>query len=486
MHLFNFIKLFTLVALLSNLSVYSQETDNNNLLREAYSQISVGKHRDGGKLLDSLLRADSLNVEALYLKGELYISGGNSKCFDIIEKLKRLGVERESVILNLKIDLLLGHQDFPAKLALAKEQYPENAEIEFCEWLYNLDNNFSEEALKKTKYFYDNISLRIQPYEAAYFFLTDNNLELAKVYLDTLRAVSDYKLNSHYQRYKHLGSLKVEEPDFDFIELPYIQCGPELGAIFETVNGEKLRMAFDTGTSNGRFTIHSFAKGDSLAGDTLYTVKNGIWYGYMDAPVDVVTKRISLKQPLDYEILVEYFEGHFTVADGCFSPFAFPNTAFTFDPIKERVFMRSKDNLTNYVDNLNKNDIEIIPYFVRDSWIYIKAEVNGQEAIMMVESGSRDVNFNALAVKKMNLNYYDSEIMWRGKAYPTKKIDTILKIGSIEYRVEGGLISDYALGNNGFGLAAAGDIGPDFLRKIKFTLDPFNRRIIFEKKNNKL
>ena len=102
---------------------------------------------------------------------------------------------------------------------------------------------------------------------------------------------------------------------------------------------------------------------------------------------------------------------------------------------------------------------------------------------MMIETGSRDINFNSLSSEYLGLEPYESTLSWNGEDYPVKKIDCKIQIGSTSYEVKGGLISDFVLGNWYYGAGSSGDIGPDFLKNQAFIIDQFNNRFILIKEN---
>lgn len=53
-------------------------------------------------------------------------------------------------------------------------------------------------------------------------------------------------------------------------------------------------------------------------------------------------------------------------------------------------------------------------------------------------------------------------------------------------RSRGGMISSFVMGNTYYGLASAGDIGPDFLRNYAFTIDPFKGHFIIEERQENM
>lgn len=113
--------------------------------------------------------------------------------------------------------------------------------------------------------------------------------------------------------------------------------------------------------------------------------------------------------------------------------------------------------------------------------MFIPCEVNGKNVEMILETGSRDVNFNSLAARRLGLESYEGFVKWNGEDYPVTKLDTEIKVGSFVYTVNGRHKTNFVLGNLAYGLGAAGDVGPDFISSFVFTIDPFNKQIILEK-----
>ena len=86
-------------------------------------------------------------------------------------------------------------------------------------------------------------------------------------------------------------------------------------------------------------------------------------------------------------------------------------------------------------------------YIVRNGWVFIPCKINGTEVFMQIETGSRDVNFNTLALNVLGLENYASSIEWRGQEFPIDKVDCILEIGKISYEVKGGHVTDKVYAN---------------------------------------
>jgi hypothetical protein len=264
----------------------------------------------------------------------------------------------------------------------------------------------------------------------------------------------------------------------DEIKLEYADCGPGMGFYMTDSKGQSIKVELDTGTSGGLFTIHSDSVGRNLAGKDTMTIEDGISYNYMEGPEDMHYKLVSFSEPPIDNFLTGYFKGSFTKADGCFSPFIFKGYALSMDPVKRTAFLRTEEALDSYLAGLD--DYVAVDYVIREGWIYIPCRINGREVLMMVETGSRYVNLNSIAAKRLGIEPYKSTIKWRGQDYPVEKIDFTLEIGRLKHEVKGGMVSSFVLGNTYYGLASAGDIGPDFLRNYAFTIDPFGKRIIIE------
>jgi hypothetical protein len=263
-------------------------------------------------------------------------------------------------------------------------------------------------------------------------------------------------------------------------ELPYVDCGSQMGLRMTSVGGRDLDLSIDTGTGSGLLTLHESEPGEALAGPVVLRLEDGIHYHYMPEPVDVVCKLVDFRDPPMSRRPVEYFDGDFDAADGCVSPFAFPGAALTVDPQAERVWLRDRDGLAEYMRSVDPERTAVVPYVRRCGWIFVPARVNGHDVLMMVESGSRDVNVNTLAARRLGIPSRDGTIEWRGDDYPVKRADLTVEIGGLTYRCPDALVDDFVLGNNWTGTACAGDLGPDFLRHYRFTVDPFAGRLVLE------
>lgn len=454
----------------------SQETEK--LIDSARAELGHMHYEAAFKYLNSVLEKDSLHPEALYLKAESYLVLGRDKYFSYMEKLKSLAANRYVDILNLKYSLFIGDDSYDELYDQAEKNYPGEAELEYCNWLHELDNGDYEKCKESALQLSKSILFGSFPYLALYFTAWDTDYNDALAYLDTLELMNGEFYESGYRKLLELKrDVEISSGMDDVIELPYEKCGPGMGFYIIDRSGNKIKMELDTGTGYSMMTVHDIAKGKSIYGKDTITIENGIQYNYMDGPVDFHFKLSEFTTPAYNNMPVGYFKGSFQKADGCFSPFVFTQHAIEFDPFNEKVYLRSEANLQEYKKKYD-GELTTVPYKVRNGWIYLPCTVNGREVLMMMETGSRDVGFNIFSAKKLGLNVYDDVIRWRGKDYPMKKTDCILEIGNINYDVKGGLISSFVLGNLYYGCGSAGDLGPDFFKNFIFVINPFEKEVI--------
>jgi len=473
----SFLCFFMTLLLWHTLSAQSIQTVDQ--AKAALSKMQYGKALQ-------LLQSDTATgvitgQEAIYLEGEINLMLGKDLFLKNLQQLDSLGADTHADILRAKYALFIGVDSADEIISRLLQKYPENSELPYCQWLL---------ALKQGRYSYckssaadvsENLIFPFAPYLALYNVAWDNNFDDAISYLDSIEMQVGSFYESKYRKLIKLQqNIQVESSSDELLELPYAQCGPGMGILLTDSRGDTIKMELDTGTGYSWMTIHDSASGSNLPGKDTLTIKNGISYNYMNHPRDFHFKLTDFKKPFYENLLVGYFNGRFSKADGCFSPFFFPHHAIQFDPLNEKVYFRTASNLAKYKKQY-QGRITSVPYVIRNGWIFIPCKVNQKTVLMMVETGSRDVNFNRLAATYLDLPVYDGFVRWRGKDYPTKKVDCTIEIGEeLIYEVKGGLVNDFVLGNHYYGLASAGDLGPDFFKNYVFTIDPFNREIIFE------
>ncbi len=471
-----------LIITLLTISTLALAQQQMSLLDSARFELRKMHYSKAFKKLNSAkLETDQQRIEHAYLKAEVYLILGRTKFHKQMQILDSLGADEYADILRLKHALFIGAGSYDSLVKIFTKKYPRNHEIKFCHWLNKLDKGAYEYCKKSASKISEKILFGFAPYLALYNVAWDKNHKEALAYLDTMEMITGKFHQSKYRKLLEINSnLKCETSTKAIIEMPYAKCGPGIGLLIEDSNGDTIKMELDTGTGYGWMTIHDSLTGQALPGIDTVTIKDGIWYNYMDHAEDFNFKLTSFNKPFYKNILVGHFNGKFSKADGCFSPFFFEKHALQFDPIHQKAYLRTEKNLEQYKQQ-NKHKITTVPYSVRNGWIFIPCKINDKEVMMMVETGSRDVNFNEFSTEYLNLNVYESSIEWRGKDYPTKKVDCTITIGdNIHYQVNGGLVSDFVLGNHYYGVASAGDLGPEFFKNFIFTIDPFNREMILE------
>lgn len=447
----------------------------SKLLKTAREYFFRGALKNGITTVDSVLKNDPDDQHALYLKGEYCCLAGKK---EVLEVLRRIKDEYYADLLDLKIDLLLGDRRFPDKLRKLREKYPSSAELEFAGWLYKTEHGGLEEAKKDLWQLSDKLVFGFLPSRHLYILTEASDAQYAASLLHEA-SKRGFAWTKRVDRKPQLKPEQVFSSSIYETELPLIDCGPYMGIELRDSLGNIVRASLDTGTSGFGLTIHSRTKGDSLCGVLLDTVRNGIQYRYMSAPADLYYKLCSFSWPDARNMLVGYFEGGLPASDGVFSPFAFKDLAITIDSKNRKVFLRSRQALKKYLSG--KNNYESLDFIRRGGWIYVPGKIDTSEVLMMVETGSRDVNLNKIAQLRYDTPVIEDSIEWRGKTYPVTRPVFKLRLGSLEYEPEDALVDEFVLGNYYTGVASAGDIGPDFLRNYTFTIDPFESRLILEK-----
>lgn len=452
--------------------------EQDSLINNARNHISMMRYSDALKSLRVVEQSDSLCPDMLYLKAETYLIFGMPEYQAYFQKLANTDRSDYVDILNLKYLQFIGSKEFDGALEQARIKYPDHPEVQYCQWLRDLQMGAFESCRQKAHGLSSPMLMRFLPYLAMHYHAWDRDHGLALQYLDTLENMVGEYYGSKYRPVLNLLSRQGITPsEKDVMELPFSWCGPGLGFYLLDSKGDSIQIELDTGTGYGLMTVHDLEKGKSIAGEDLLTIENGIQYNYMGKPQDLHYKQVQLSNPDYKDLILGYFNGKFTKADGCASPFVFAGHAMHMDPLNNSVWLRSRDNLENFLRDY-PGQADKIPYEVRNGWIFIPCRVNGHEVKMMIETGSRDVNFNPLSVDYLELQPYDGVLAWNGKDYPMKKVDCTLEIGSFRYAVKGGLVSDFVLGNWYYGLGSAGDIGPEFLRNYAFIIDPFHQQFI--------
>jgi hypothetical protein len=431
--------------------------------------------------LDLILEALPDEPEVLYLRGQACLTRGEPRLVQIIDHLRRLGAVEYADILYLKLLQLIGDSEFESWLKHCRSAYPNSPEIAVSAWIHQHDLSGGLADTTELNRLGEQAVLGFAPYIAAFCRAADVSCADGLRYLDMLHEKVPYRWGSYDQTFAARESLGTMVDIGGAMELEYAECGSQMGMYFVDANGRKLKMSLDTGTGGRGFTVHHDSIGNRLPGDTVLVIEDGIFYNYMSEPADVVFKAVDFSEPHMKAFPVEYFQGGFTLADGCFSPFALEGAAITMDPIRKRVMLRDRQALREYRDSLSADSAAFLPMVVRNSWPYIEVGINGQKALFMIESGSRDVNVNELAALHLGVEAYDSSIVWRGKDYPMRMFNDTITVGRFEYEVIGGHVSERVMGNHNYGAASAGDIGPDFLRNFVWTVDPFRRELILVK-----
>jgi len=432
-------------------------------------------------LADSLSAAGLDDPELWRLAGDACWLAGSTRALDLADSLQVHGLATDAAILRLKVDLLLGRPRVADDLARLEHARPGDPELRLVRWLLALDRDGDwEVAMAGADAVADGARCGWVPAAALLMTSVDRDsaaVQRARAYRDARRLRLFSKLCAKIDAGAlWSGPCAIEGTR----ELPYVECGPEMGLVMTAEGGARITLALDTGTGSGLITLHEKALGEALPGPEILRLADGIWYHYMDGPADVVIKRVDFIEPPLRGRPVEYFDGEFSLADGCLSPFAIPDAALTVDPRAQRIWLRDRRDLARYLASVDRARTAFVAYVRRGGWIFVPARVDGHEVLMMVESGSRDVNVNTLAARRLGIESRDSTLEWNGKDYPVQRADLVVEVGGLTYRCPDALVDDFVLGNNLAGTASAGDLGPEFLRHYRFTIDPFAGRLILE------
>jgi len=450
------------------------------------SLLAAGDVHTARTVADSTLATGPVTRELLGLAGEAHWLTGSPAVLAIVDSLRGRGAAVDAAILELKVDLMLGRPGADGRLAalaaLAREhgESGDHPEARLVRWLSDLDRGQWERCQQTATSVADAIRSAWIPHAALLLHATDRGPAAV--------AVAESLLTARGMR--HFGKLRRKLAGGAVWsgpcavggtwELPYADCGPQMGWRMRTAGGREITVSLDTGTGTGLLTIHSLAVGESLAGPEVLRLEDGIWYNYMPGPVDVVVKSVQFADPPLADRPVEYFDGGFSLADGCISPFALPGVAITVDPQAKRVWLRDRSDLAAYLQTVDPARSTSVAYVRRGGWIFVPATVDGHAVLLMVETGSREVNLNRLAAERLGLPLRDGTLRWRGKDHPVKRADVTVTVGDFVHHSPDALVDDFVLGNNWYGLACAGDLGPEFLRGFRFTIDPFAGQLVLE------
>ena len=467
--------LVVLLAFFASLVSYSQsECDLPDAL---FSHLDSMNYRKALREIELYQNQDSTCEKSIYLQGLLRLFYGDVKVLESIEKLKELEYKESSLALSLWYGCFLGDAEYRASVVTYDSfVFADWHEIAFLKWLVLLDSGDYEKASSTVRDVSAMSCFSCLPYKALFHASWNHDYNDAIKWLDSLELFGVKVYESRYRQY--IEQLILSEKDSIFnagVELEYVDCGPGMGIRLNDCNDLEIDVELDTGTGYNLFTIHNLNLGTAIAGDTVFHIKNGIWYNYMEKPEDLFFKMVSFNGLPD-SVLLGYFDSDFSKADGCFSPFVFKNYALMMDAPHQRAALLSKDE----VNQIYSNDQQkiVVPYIVRNGWVFIPVTIADKEVFMMLETGSRDVNLNLLSVRHLGVQPYKSTVKWRGNDYPVEKVDFEMTIGCKTFKINGGFVSGFVLGNHYTGLGCAGDIGPGFLKNYCFVIDVFNQNLI--------
>jgi hypothetical protein len=457
------------------------QSEIDSLLKKVRTDVGTFSFIKAGNYLKEVEKIDSLNPELLYLHSEMKLFLGDDEFLNYLEKLRKTETDEYYHVIKLKHAIFIGLREFESMLDKSLAKYPQNGEIKFVQWLSELDKGNYEKCIANAREISNGTIFKFAPYIALFNISWDKDYKNAIFYMDTVEQIlgREFYGSKYRDILKVLADTEVLNHNKGVTELPFVWCGSGVGFYMIDEKGDSLKIELDTGTGYNMMTVHDKSQGEKISGTDVLVVKDGISYNYMEKPADLHYKKSKFTIPAYENFIFGYFDSQFSKADGCTSPFVFKDVALHMNPISEEVFLFDNESLDKYLKE-NEGKLETVPYILRNGWVFIPCKINGTEVFMQIETGSRDVNFNTLALDVLGLESYASSIEWRGQEFPTDKVDCILKIGRISYEVKGGLVTDNVYANWYYGLAAAGDIGPIFMNNFVFTIDIFNQQIIFE------
>ncbi|MFA8435857.1 MAG: DUF5700 domain-containing putative Zn-dependent protease [Marinifilaceae bacterium] len=442
-----------------------------------------GRIRNGQKILKQLLQFDAANSESHYLYAEAALLKAEPDFWKHKEFVQKYGTREQQVVLETKFDLFLGTGQKEEMISQSLQEFSQNHELQLCKWLNELEKGNWKKCYKRLEQI-DHCLFSFQPYKALYYNSCVENKKLAKSIRQKCTKNTNYTINSKFVPLLDLPDKKFLSQS-ESIELPFAWYGPYLGVELQGKDGTVCKLELDTGTGYDLITLHTLEKGEKLAGKDTICIKNGIQYNSMDQAEDMHYKLANYLQPACSNVTTGYFKGSIHGCDGCISPTAFRPYAMHIDPIREKIYLRSPKNMKR-LRKREKGNYFSVPYVERGGWIFIPCKINGQEVLMLVETGSGNVNLNNYSLKKAGLKSYKETIQWKGKDYPVDKVDFTLELGEMKYEVEGGITNDWVMANLNYGLASAGDLGPDFFRHFPFIIDPYKKELIIFRENNEL
>ncbi|MFO7652747.1 MAG: hypothetical protein R6X25_02890 [Candidatus Krumholzibacteriia bacterium] len=443
-------------------------------------KLAAGELRPAYAICDSLRKAGAGDGELVRIEGEIHWLAGSAGALAVADSLRARGDDLAAEALLLKVDLLLGRPHVRERLRELEAAAPGDPGLRLVRWLLELDSGSWEEARRSVTKVARGVDCAYVPATALMLAAVDRDSTAAADAAEVMEA-QDIWLLTGLRRKVAAGALfsgpcRVQGRR----ELPYVDCRPYMCVRLTAADGHQVTLTLDTGTGSGLLTLHGQALGEALAGPEVLRLTDGIQYHYMDGPADVVIKRVDFADPPVRGRPVESFDGRLEDVDGCVSPFAFPGAAVTVDAAAGRVWLRDRDDLAAHVAALDPDRSAVVPFVRRGGWIFVPVRLNGHEVLLMLESGSRDVNINSLAARRLGIETYRSTSTWRGEEHEVTRADLTVEIGGLTYRCPDAFVTGYVLGNNLTGLAGAGDLGPDFLRHYRWTIDPFDDRLILE------
>lgn len=449
-------------------------------IADVRASLAAGDLRRAYVVADSLRRAGVQPTDLVRLEGDILWLAGSARALVVADTLRARGEVLAADVLLQKVDLLLGRPQVAARLEELAASAPGDPDLRLLRWLLALDSGNWEEALRQVDAVADGVTSAYIPPTALMLAAIDIDSTSAATATAVMHRRSCHLLENLRRKVAAGALFSGPCGIVGTRQLPYVACGPYMGMRLTASDGRQLTVTLDTGTGSGLLTLHSQETGDALPGPEILRLKNAIHYNYMAAPADIVVKRVDFADPPLTGRPVEYFAGRLDGSDGCASPFAFPDVAVTVDAAAERIWLRDRGDLEAYVASLSPATSTVVPFIRRGGWIFVPVRLNGHEVLMMLESGSREVNVHALAARRLGIDTYRSTSAWQGQEREVTRADLTVEIGGLVHHCPDGFVEAGVLGNNLTGLAGAGDIGPDFLRRYRWTIDPFADRLILE------
>ena len=210
------VSLLSLIMLTSGLAGQEKPDSQANAAKQHLGRMEF---KEASLLLNKMLEIDSSNIEANYLKAEIYLLYGSNKYQDYKERLQKLEADEELTILNAKEAAFLGLWSADSLLKEALKRYPGNAELELILFLQELENGNFYETRIQAGALSDKLIMKFMPYLALFNYTRSFHQDLTLAYLDTLENMtSDFYHSKNRPLFEILEQIPEDHNPFDEFE----------------------------------------------------------------------------------------------------------------------------------------------------------------------------------------------------------------------------------------------------------------------------